>query len=282
MATRSIVTSQPDIACDVCERRLLRGEQPDLFLQAGQRRMVCDLCAPRAAHQGWKRDSAEHSASAAPARARRGRGLFERLRGTRRAELEPGAFASERLARDPEGAESYPAAEPHADAELYAGPEPDPGAEPHLEQQPYDFLTVDAIAGGGSAQPAAPGQPAYAHEDGVGTTRASSAGARQLQQAIDAFNAGEYTRRVASLARSLGAPEVTVRPGEAVASSVAIVIAWELCWYAYEVDLDDRSKIGQQGTDARSIAQGTELSELAPHDRLGNARADERGMLALL
>src|ERR1700733_14059338 len=115
MATRSIVTSQPDIACDVCERRLLRGEQPDLFLQAGQRRMVCDLCAPRAAHQGWKRDSAEHSASAAPARTRRGRGLFERLRGTRRAELEPGAFASERLAHDPEGgAESYPAAESHA------------------------------------------------------------------------------------------------------------------------------------------------------------------------
>jgi hypothetical protein len=276
MATRSIVTSQPDIACDVCERRLLRGEQPDLFLQAGQRRMVCDLCAPRAAHQGWKRDSAEHSASAAPARTRRGRGLFERLRGTRRAELEAGAFASEGLAHDPKGgAESYPAAEAHAGTELYG--EPDPGAEPHLEQQPYDFLTVDAIAARGGAQPAAPDRPAYAHEDGGATTRASSAGARQLQQAIDAFNAGEYTRRVASLARSLGTPEVTVRPGEAVASSVAIVIAWELCWYAYEVDLDD-----MQGTDARSLAQGTELSELAPHDRLGNACADERGMLALL
>jgi hypothetical protein len=55
MATRSIVTSQPDVACDVCERRLLRGEQPDLFLDAGQPRMVCELCAPRAAYQGWKR-----------------------------------------------------------------------------------------------------------------------------------------------------------------------------------------------------------------------------------
>ena len=53
MATRSIVTSQPDVECDVCERRLLRGEQPDHFIAAGRRRIVCELCAPRAAHEGW-------------------------------------------------------------------------------------------------------------------------------------------------------------------------------------------------------------------------------------
>jgi len=40
MATRSIVTSQPDVACDVCGRRLLRGELPDVFLAGGQRRTV--------------------------------------------------------------------------------------------------------------------------------------------------------------------------------------------------------------------------------------------------
>jgi hypothetical protein len=55
MATRTIVTSQPDVECDVCERRLLRGEQPDVFLAAGRRRIVCELCAPRAAHEGWLR-----------------------------------------------------------------------------------------------------------------------------------------------------------------------------------------------------------------------------------
>ncbi len=91
------------------------------------------------------------------------------------------------------------------------------------------------------------------------------------------FNAGEYPRRVASLTRSLGAPEVSVRAGEAVASSVVIVLAWELCWYTYEVDLDD-----MQGAESRAIAQGTELSELGPQDRLANALADERGALALL
>jgi hypothetical protein len=98
-----------------------------------------------------------------------------------------------------------------------------------------------------------------------------------LQRAVDVFNVSEYPRRVASLTRSLGAPEVSVRPGEAVASSVVIVLAWELCWYTYEVDLDD-----MQGAEARALAQGTELSELGPEDRLANALADERGALALL
>ena len=32
MTTRSITTSQPDVACDVCERRLLRGEQAERVL----------------------------------------------------------------------------------------------------------------------------------------------------------------------------------------------------------------------------------------------------------
>src|SRR5271167_2681364 len=80
MATRTIVTSQPDVLCDVCERRLLRGEQPDIFLAAGERRTVCELCAPRATHEGWLRETDPHSPSLPPLRPRRGRNLFERLR----------------------------------------------------------------------------------------------------------------------------------------------------------------------------------------------------------
>jgi hypothetical protein len=240
MSTRTIVTSQPDVACDVCERRLLRGEQPDIFLAAGQPRTVCELCAPRAAHQGWKRDSEQHALGSAPLRAGRGRSLLGRLRQSRRTGAETPSSSAV--------AGSY---------------EQDTGT--------YDFLDRDAVAadaGHGGAQDA----PAYA--GAVPLAPPVSDG--PLQQAVDAFNAGEYPRRIASLTRSLGAPEVTVRPGEAVASSVVIVLAWELCWYTYEVDLDDL-----QGTAARSLAQGTELSELGPDDRLANAFADERGALAL-
>src|SRR5580704_3299483 len=84
MATRSIVTSHPEVACDVCGRRLLRGEQPDVFLSGGQRRTVCELCVPRATHEGWLREADDHSLSLRPAGPRRGRSLLGRLRQTRR------------------------------------------------------------------------------------------------------------------------------------------------------------------------------------------------------
>ncbi len=80
MATRTIVTSQPDVACDVCQRRLLRGEQPDVFLAAGRRLTVCELCAPRAAHEGWTRERDAQSVALPPIRARRGRSLLDRFR----------------------------------------------------------------------------------------------------------------------------------------------------------------------------------------------------------
>src|SRR5277367_2261012 len=91
MATRTIVTSQPDIECDVCERRLLRGEQPDVFIGAGRRRIVCELCAPRAAHEGWMRETDSRSLTLPPMRPRRGRSLFERLRQVARPPGEPRA-----------------------------------------------------------------------------------------------------------------------------------------------------------------------------------------------
>jgi len=244
MATRTIVTSQPDVACHVCERRLLRGEQPEVFLVAGRPRTVCELCAPRAAHQGWLRETGERTPGPAPLRPGRGRNLFERLRSGKR---------------------------PPVDG---AGERPARAAWREQEPEPYDFLDSGpqapaATLDGAESHPVA----ANGHESEPAPTPATDG---PLQSAVAVFNAGEYPRRVASLARSLGAPEVTVRPGEAVASSVVIVIAWELCWYTYEVDLDD-----MQGARARAIAQGTELSEVGPEDRQANALADERGALAL-
>ncbi len=233
------MTSQPDVACDVCERRLLRGEQPDTFLAAGEPRIVCELCAPRAAHQGWKRGAAEHALNEPPLRNGRRRALLGRLRQARRAlDGAPREAGSDAFAEDSRG---------------------------------YDFLRAGAAEGEGFAAPVAaaaeiPAEPA-------GGVRADG----PLQAALDVFNASEYPRRVASLTRSLGAPEVTVRPGEAVASSIVIVLAWELCWYTYEVNLDD-----MQGPQAQAIAQGTELKELGPQDRIANGQADARGVLALL
>ncbi len=53
---KSISTNGPVVACDVCGRTLLRGEHADVFLHGGVRRTVCELCTPRAAHEGWIRE----------------------------------------------------------------------------------------------------------------------------------------------------------------------------------------------------------------------------------
>ena len=95
------------------------------------------------------------------------------------------------------------------------------------------------------------------------------------EQAVAVFNASEFPRRIAGVARSLGAPEVSVASAEHLDSVVRIVVAWELSWYRYEVDLSE------PGAAAAVIDQGTELSELAREERLGNAAADEAGMLSL-
>jgi hypothetical protein len=223
MTTRAIVTSQPDVECYVCQRRLLRGEHPEVFLADGEPSTVCELCAPRAAHEGWPREHEGHTPPAQPSRGRRGRGILARLRPA-----------------------SAPAADSVADAE--------DGVTAGGEQAPYDLA------------------PGAAPED---ASAPAPVGDGPFDRAVAAFNASAYPRRVASLARSLGAPEVSVQVdhGLRVAS---ILVAWELCWYRYRIDLDEEQP------EVTASAQGTELSELGAEERECNAVADERGGLALI
>lgn len=97
----------------------------------------------------------------------------------------------------------------------------------------------------------------------------------KMQRALELFNASEHPRTVGGVARSLGRPVVAVRPSQTEGSVVGITVAWELSWYRYEVDLAD------EAAGVRVIAQGYELSELAPEDQTANAAADERGELVL-
>jgi hypothetical protein len=228
MATRVIVTSQPDVACDVCARRLLRGERSDIFLAAGRRRTVCELCAPRAAHEGWMRETETSSMTLPPMRPRRGRSLIERFRQGTRA---PG--------------ESDPARGSAARA---------PG--------PYDLFDTGATPA--DAEPA----------DGESYIE-PPAPPSKLEQALEVFNGSEFPRRVSGVARSLGAPSVNVRPAEHHESIVNVVVAWELSWYRYEVDLTETTP------QAKAKAQGTELDELDQEELVGNAVALEAGFIAL-
>jgi hypothetical protein len=97
----------------------------------------------------------------------------------------------------------------------------------------------------------------------------------KMQRALEIFNASDHTRTVGGVARSLGAPAVSVRPRTDRPSVVTITVMWELSWYRFEIDLSD------EAGGVRRDAQGDELAELSEEEQTINAAADERGALHL-
>jgi hypothetical protein len=94
----------------------------------------------------------------------------------------------------------------------------------------------------------------------------------QLGRAVTLFNASEHVKLLAGVIRSLGAPHVHLGPSHEE-FVVDILVAWELCWYRFEADLD--------GEVVRRRAQGYELSELDGPLEQPNAAADPNGTIAL-
>lgn len=254
MATRAIVTSQPVLACDMCGRRLLRGERPETFRVGGEPRIVCELCAPRAAFDGWLREADfDASLMLRPSRRRRGGSLLGRLRQLREpvqrtAGREPDPQPRERdLWHDAD----------LRDADLHDAHLHD--ADRHEPDVHERDLSDEALERWVEA-------PAGPPVDGGGFA---------MQRALAIFNDGEHPRRIGGVARSLGTPAVTVRPVEGSPSRFTIVVAWELCWYRYEVDVQD------EPAGAQLVEKGMELAELPVEDRAANAAADDRGELAI-
>lgn len=112
-----------------------------------------------------------------------------------------------------------------------------------------------------------PREPRHVHAVPTGSEQ-------KIAGAVELFNRSEHPRTVSGVARSLGPPTVSVLPVQTYPSIVHVVVAWELCWYRYEVDLagDDQS--------VRVSAQGAELQELPPEELEANATCDDRGLLA--
>jgi hypothetical protein len=273
MATRSIVTSHPDVACDVCGRRLLRGEHPDTFLTGGQQRVVCELCAPRAAREGWMRMGAEASVALPAPRPRRATSLLGRLLGR-----------SSPPARRERAREDQPGPGDLLDgaAQNAVARERDRFAE---ELRPRRHASPESQEGWIASSQDEPSSSAGEQLDepvDVRVARAARArrdlGVERLVHALELFNRGEHPRRIAGVARSLGPASVSVRALEAPvgeAQPIVIVVAWELCWYRYQVDLAEP----REG--ALLVAQGLELAELSSPELTANASADERGRLSL-
>jgi len=262
--TLNISTQHEHDVCDVCARTLLRGEQTEAFIGGGRRYTVCELCKPHAFQEGWLREGTIPEFQGAPDRERR-RSLLSRLRSK-------GSGATE--ARQP-------SAPRHLDDELSLGdwtrhlpPVEEPAAQARAAGQTSSH--VPAPARGVTSRRAEPRVEARSVQREPRHVHAiPSSIDHKIAAALDSFNATAHTRTVAGVARSLGAPTVSLYPDPSYPTTIWIVAAWELCWYRYEVDLSETAG------NVRLDSQGYELSELQDHERSGNAGADDTGTLYL-
>jgi hypothetical protein len=248
----------------VCGRTLLRGERTQFYLDGSTRRSVCELCTARAMEEGWIREGTLPPADDRDGRSDRRRSLIGRLR--RRRERGP-------VSRVEEIVEEWSPPDVSAPEPLEPSPAPAP---PPVPAQP-----APVPAGGGRASRVRdrlrgdPQEPRERPREPRRVHAVPTSDEHKISSAVEVFNGSEHRRTVAGVARSLGAPAVSVRPVSGRPSVVNVVVAWELCWYRYEIDLSD------DVPGVRVADQGIELEELAPEERQPNAFSDEAGSLGL-
>lgn len=262
MTRKSITTNPAVVTCDVCGRTLLRGENADVFIAGGQRRNVCELCTGRAVHEGWIREGLDDVvARGGGGRGRRGGSFLSKLRSRREPRVGERELTPEELPYSRPRARVQRVEEP---AEEYVYED----AEPAYEAPPAPAPVHEPEPTVAAAEPL--DHTLYTQRDVHGVPTNAEL---KVARAMELFNGSPQVRTVAGVARSLGAPIVSARPSKTEGSVVTIVVAWELSWYRFEVDL------GNEAAGVRVTAQGSELSELDTIDQTPNAAADDGGRL---
>jgi hypothetical protein len=225
------------VSCDVCGRTILKGERAEWYLApGGHRRQVCDLCAARAQHHGWIRESGAGDLPARMPRNEPRRGLLGRLRKRRPAEDQARLAEQEAMYGSGNGAEP----DEYAAEEAEAAPAPPPPAR---------------------TRPQTP-----RHVRAVPTTAEV-----KVERALELFNGSSHQRTVAGLARTLGPPWVSALADPNQASAVSVLVAWELSWYRYRVDL------GDEADPVMMLDKGEELDQIEEEFRAWNAGLDQDG-----
>jgi hypothetical protein len=226
-----------NVTCDVCGRTILKGERTEPFLaEGGRRHTVCELCFSRAEHHGWIRESAAGDVPSRIPRAEPRRPLLGRLR--RR--------------RDPE---PMPEPEPQEAEEAPYFPEDD---EQFIEEEPVQ-------------QQPPPPPPRSLPRDPRHVRAVPTTAQVKVERALDLFNGSEHQRTVVGLARTLGPPWITALPDLDQQSEVTMVVAWELSWYRFRIDL------GDEHDPVVMLEKGEEIDEIESDLREWNATMDADG-----
>jgi hypothetical protein len=236
---KELKTDEEPVACDICGRTILKGERTEPFLApGGRRRTVCELCIPRADHEGWIRESAQNELPATRVRPQQRRSLVGRLR-----DMLEGDDEATPVAADEEAPPVFDDEPAPRERERERNREP----QPARERARRDARQVRAV-------------PTTAEV--------------KVERALELFNSSSHPRTIAGIARALGPAWVHASPDAAAPSMVTIVVAWELSWYRYRVDLGDADE------PILLVEKGDELSELEEPLREWNALADDDGRLA--
>ena len=222
------------VSCDVCGRTILKGERPEWYLApGGHRRRVCDLCAARAQHHGWIRESGAGDMPARMPRHEPRRGVLGRLR-KRPPPAQDGGESPSNPTENGVRLQSDPVGEP----EQAPAPPPRPRSRP---QSPRHVRAVPTTA------------------------------EVKVERALELFNGSAHQRTVAGLARTLGPPWVSALPDPNQASAVSVLVAWELSWYRYRVDL------GDEADPVMMLDKGEEIDQIDEPLRAWNAGLDDNG-----
>lgn len=241
---KELRTNQDDVQCEVCGRTILKGERPETFLApGGLRKLVCELCTTRADQEGWIRESAHGDMPVTPRSREQRRSLMGRLR--RREEP--------------------------------SGESPGEPAGNGLEPASFEEEVAGAAADAGRPVPEAPGDgpPRRRRKDARHVRAVPTNSEVKVERALEIFNASDFPRKIAGITRSLGEPWVSASPAAAAPSEVVVIVAWELSWYRYRVDLGDADE------PVALVSKGLELDEIEEELREWNGSADPAGRLAV-
>lgn len=245
MARKQINTNHASVSCAVCGRSLLRGETSTVFIVQGERRDVCDLCTVRAAHDGWIREGVDDISVSGDERRRRGT-LRDLIRSRRpEQQLQPGG-AEALLGGQPEGFEHEA---PEVSAELRQEHERAREVIETAKPTPESLYDERSVRG------------------------VPSNVELKVARALELFNRSSHVQTVSGVSRTLGTPIVSAHPSLTEGSVVTIVVAWELSWYRFEVDL------GDEESGVRVVEKGYELEDLPAAELEPNGVATPQGTL---
>jgi hypothetical protein len=144
-------------------------------------------------------------------------------------------------------------------------PEPTPPVEQANEGEPVEH--EEAVSPVRDRPPPARSRPKDPRHVRALPTTAQA----KVERALDLFNGSSHQRTIAGLARTLGMPFVSAQPDTAQGSQVSVVVAWELSWYRYRVDL------GDEADPVMMLDKGEEIEQIDQGLRDWNARLDAEG-----